>query len=88
MFVIDPAGFACWNPIPRCSRITGLQAGEVEGANLLDLLDSESRERAETLLTAVRLTRRGRDGAAAGRRRTLSDVCLFGRTAQFAASPA
>ena len=61
VFVIDPAGFRVLESNPAVLRITGLQAGEVEGANLLDLLDSESRERAETLLTAVRLTARGED---------------------------
>lgn len=61
VLIIEPATFQILEANPALVRLAGLEASGAEGRNLLDLIDPGSRDEAETLLTAIRLTARGDD---------------------------
>jgi transcriptional regulator PpsR len=61
VLIIEPASFQILEANPALVRLAGLEAVGVEGKNLLDLIDPGSRDEAETLLSAIRLTARGDD---------------------------
>lgn len=61
VLIADPAGLRVLEANPAMVALSGRKARDLAGMPVLDMMDEASRETAETLLAAVRLTARGED---------------------------